>query len=181
MMEGQDAAIISPTYESEAIGVVGFYLGGEEYAIELLQVQSINQLRDYPMTRVPRTPSFVKGVINLRGQIVPVIDLKKRFNLGGDTEVGLKTRVVIARLEEIQVGVAVDEVTGTFDLPTDSIELPPQTTGAGIESAYIQGIGKINDHLLILLDLDKIFSAESWSSALTAAGYGGAKAASGSV
>jgi purine-binding chemotaxis protein CheW len=176
-MRGQDLAGAS-AYRSGTMGVVGFYLGKEEHALELLQVQTIVKLQD--ITRVPRTPPFVMGVMNLRGQIVPVIDLKKRFKLGGDTEVGPKTRLIIVRLDEGQVGVVVDEVTGTFDLPTDSIEPPPQTAGSGIESTYIQGIGKIDDHLLILLDLKKIFSPDVWSAAMAASGFGTGKTTAGS-
>ena len=178
-MEGQGTTETSLAYQSGNIGVVGFYLGAEEYSIDLLQVQTIVELPE--ITRVPRTPSFVKGVINQRGQIIPVIDLKKRFNLGGDIEMSSKTRLIIVRSEEVQAGVVVDEVTGTFDLQADSIEPPPQTTGVGLESAYIQGIGKIDNRLLILLDLGKIFSADSWLAALTASGFGAAKTAGGSL
>lgn len=131
---------------------VEFKLGDEKYGVDILQVKTIERMM--PITRVPKAPSFVEGVINLRGEIVPVIDLKKRFDLpeGKITE---NTRIIIVTVKDLTVGMIVDSSTEVIQLPQDEIEDAPAIT-SGIDSDYLEGVGKINDELLILLNLAKV-------------------------
>lgn len=131
---------------------VEFKIGEEIYGVDILKVKTIERMM--PITRVPKAPSFVEGVINLRGEIVPVIDLKKRFDLppGKTTE---NTRIIIVNVNDITVGMIVDSATEVIQLSQDAIE-PAPTITTGIDSDYIEGVGKMGDKLLILLNLAKV-------------------------
>ncbi|GAW92897.1 chemotaxis protein CheW [Calderihabitans maritimus] len=132
--------------------LVVFKLGEETYGIEISVVHEIIRMQD--ITEVPRTPEFVEGVINLRGRIVPVIDLRKRFGL----PVGERTsawRIMVIQMGDITVGMIVDAVLEVLRLPAGSIELPPAMI-TGIDTAYLRGVGKWQDRLIILLDVEKI-------------------------
>ena len=134
------------------IQLVVFKLDKEEYGVSILQVQEIKRMTD--ITRVPHTPDYLKGVINLRGSILPVIDLKKRLSLhaGDYTD---DTRIIIVKVEEISVGIIVDAVSEVMTLDDGSIE-PPQTVVGGVSAAYIEGVGKLGDRLIILLNLEAV-------------------------
>lgn len=131
---------------------VVFKLGEEEYAVDIMQVNTIERMM--PITRVPKAPEFVEGVINLRGEIIPVIDLKKRFSLA-PSEITADTRIIIVMLEDLTVGMIVDSATEVVQLPHDSIE-PPPSVGGSVSSDFLEGVGKIRDRLLIILNLEKI-------------------------
>lgn len=131
---------------------VVFKLGQEEYGVDIMQVNTIERMM--PITRVPKAPDFVEGVINLRGEIIPVIDLKKRFGLASG-EVTADTRIIIVMLDDLRVGMIVDSATEVVQLPQDSIEPPPSVAG-NISSDFLEGVGKIGDRLLIILNLEKI-------------------------
>lgn len=133
-----------------------FRLGNEEYGVEIMQVDKIERMK--PITRVPKTPAFVEGVINLRGEIVPVIDLRKRFDMP-TKEVTDDTRVVVALVGELSVGLIVDEVTRVMSLPQDAIEPPPSLIGS-VDVTYVRGVGKLDDQLLVLLDLAKVLDIQ---------------------
>lgn len=135
---------------------VEFKLGEEEYGVDILQVKTIERMM--PVTRVPKAPSFVEGVINLRGEIVPVIDLKKRFNLppGQITD---NTRIIIVALEDITVGMIVDSATEVIQLPQEAIE-PAPTIAGSIDSNFLDGVGKLDGKLLILLNLSKVLKPQ---------------------
>lgn len=135
---------------------VEFKLGEEEYGVDILQVKTIERMM--PITRVPKAPSFVEGVINLRGEIVPVIDLKKRFDLapGNITD---NTRIIIVTIEDITVGMIVDSATEVIQLPEEAIE-PAPTITSGIDSSFLDGVGKVEGKLLILLNLSKILKPQ---------------------
>ena len=140
----------------ETLQLVSFKLGEEEFGVDILQVQEI--IRMQSITRVPNAPHFVEGVINLRGKVIPIIDLRKRFDLG-DHERDKNTRIVVVKIDEIVVGLIVDEVSEVLRIPADTVEPPPPII-AGIESDFIKGVGKLEGRLLILLDLNKILSKE---------------------
>lgn len=131
---------------------VVFKLGDEEYGVDILQVKTIERM--LPITRVPKAPMFVEGVINLRGEVVPVIDLRRRFGLP-EKQVTENTRIIIVNIDEITVGMIVDSASEVIQIPEDKIEPAPAMVG-GIDSAYINGVGKVNEGLLILLNLQKI-------------------------
>lgn len=138
---------------NEELQLVVFTLATEEYALPITKVQEINRL--VPITKLPQTPAFMEGIINLRGRIIPVIDLRKRFSLIL-TEHTDDTRIIIVEIQGQTLGVIVDAVTEVIRLQSESIEPPPQAFA--IDSKYIQGVGKLDSRLIILLDIDRIFS-----------------------
>ncbi|NMA55662.1 MAG: chemotaxis protein CheW [Firmicutes bacterium] len=136
--------------------LVVFNLGQEEYGVDILQVREIKRLSE--IARVPHAPDFVKGVINLRGNIIPVIDLHKRFDLG-ETEATDESRIVIVSVQDITVGITVDAVSEVITLTKEALTPPPPLV-AGIEASFIEAIGKLKDRLLILLNMDRILGLD---------------------
>ncbi len=141
---------------AEMLQVVSFKIGDEEFGVDILQVQEINRL--IQITQVPNAPSFVEGVMNLRGKVVPVINLRKRFGLA-QKEYDKNTRIVVVELNGKTVGFIVDSVSEVLRISKSVIEPPPELV-AGIGSEYITGIAKLDDRLLILIDLDKVLTVE---------------------
>ncbi|QGG49114.1 chemotaxis protein CheW [Heliorestis convoluta] len=140
--------------ETTEIQLVVFKLGSEEYGVPITQVQEINRLMT--PTKIPQAPPFVEGIINLRGKIIPVIDLKKRFGLTLADHTA-NTRIIVINIGENTVGVIVDAVTEVLRLSTAALEPPPPMISS-ISVDYLKGVGKVGERLLILLDLDKILS-----------------------
>ncbi|MDD3852582.1 MAG: chemotaxis protein CheW [Syntrophomonadaceae bacterium] len=136
-----------------------------EYGVPITKVQEIIPMAN--PTKLPQAPDFVEGIINLRGRIIPIIDLKKRFDMGA-SNITAETRSVVVEVEGQTVGIIVDEVSEVLRLPTDSIEPPPVIIG-GITSEYLTGVGKLQDRLLILLDMDKILSEQEKSELVSVA------------
>lgn len=132
--------------------LVVFTLADETYGIDISTVNEI--IRMQAITEVPRTPDFVEGVINLRGRIVPVIDLRKRFSLAVSEETQA-SRIMVVELEGLTVGMIVDSVSEVLRLPASSIE-PTPTMVSGVDAAYLRGVGKWDDRLIILLDIKKV-------------------------
>lgn len=137
---------------NEEYQVVAFNLGKEEYAVDVLNVQEIERLLN--ITRVPRTQNYIEGVINLRGNIVPVVNLHKKFSLEsiGDED---DKRIIVFQFEELQVGIIVDGVSEVLRLNVNDIEETAKVYSS-LSAEHIKGIAKINDRLLILLDLLRI-------------------------
>src|SRR5919201_1718459 len=136
--------------------LVVFHLGAELYGVEIARVHEI--IRLMTVTRVPRAPSFVEGVINLRGKVIPVVDLRRRFRLPV-AEHTRASRIVVVELGDHVVGIVVDGVSEVLRVNTATIE-PPSPVVAGIDSAYLSGIAKVGDELIILLDLDRVLARE---------------------
>ena len=132
--------------------LVVFQLAQQTYGIDIASVYEI--IRMEKITRVPRTPDFIEGVINLRGKIIPVIDLCKRFNLA-ETEKTSSSRIIIVDVGGNTIGIIVDAVSEVLSVPADSIEPPPPMIH-GIDAAYLRGIAILDDRLIILLNLDKL-------------------------
>ncbi|SFI14196.1 purine-binding chemotaxis protein CheW [Tindallia magadiensis] len=131
-----------------------FKLEKEEYGVEINHVQEITEHKT--VTSVPNTPAFIEGIINLRGSIVPIVSIKKRFNLAQE-EVGEDHRIIIINLEEKQVGFIVDDASQVLTISEEQIEKAPEVI-AGADREYITGIGKISDKIILLLDLEKILT-----------------------
>ncbi|SEB02957.1 purine-binding chemotaxis protein CheW [Thalassobacillus cyri] len=142
---------MSTTVE-EDLKVIVFELNKEEYAVPVQQVGSIE--RTQAITRVPNTADFVKGVINLRGVVTPVIDLRTRFGMK-ESDQSENTRIIIVYMDDIKVGMIVDAANDVTDIPGAMVEPPPSVVGT-VETDYIRGIAKLEDRLLILLDLHKV-------------------------
>lgn len=136
--------------------MVVFKLNDEEFAVEVSSVEAIIKLQ--AITKVPHAADFVVGVTNLRGSIVPVIDLKTRLGLK-KYKPGVDTRIVVAILQEQKIGMIVDAVSQVVEIEDNEIESTTQLN-MSIDSSYIKGIVKINAELIILLELDKIFVNE---------------------
>jgi len=135
---------------------VVFKLGNEEFGVPITQVKEINRLTS--ATKVPRSPVFVEGIINLRGQIIPIIDMKKRFDLPL-TEYTGDARIIVIQVGDHNFGVEVDLVSEVLRINTSDIEPAPHIV-CSIDSDYITGVAKVGDRLLILLDLDRLLSEE---------------------
>lgn len=139
-------------YLSSEIQLVAFKLGREEYSVSILQVQEIKRITD--ITRVPHTPDYIKGVINLRGSVLPVIDLKKRLNLPQQPSTE-DTRIIIVKVDELSVGMIVDAVSEVMTINQENIDAPDAVVGS-VASNYLSGVGKLENRLLILLNLEEI-------------------------
>lgn len=134
--------------------LVVFELANEVYGVAISRVQEI--IRMTTITRLPRAPEFVEGVINLRGKVIPVVDLKKRFGLQ-EGERTKASRIVVVDVGDHTIGMVVDAVSEVLRVPSGAVE-PPSPVVTTIESDYIRGIAKLEGRLIILLDLDKVLS-----------------------
>ncbi|MDN4607443.1 chemotaxis protein CheW [Sporosarcina highlanderae] len=132
--------------------IVVFRLEDKEYALEVDVVESIERLM--AITKVPKTPSYVKGVVNLRGVVTPIIDLRERLNLKVNP-LDEETRIIIVSNDEFDVGLIVDEATDVIDIPIDSIKLQPEVVGS-VESEFIAGVAKVDKRLFVMLSLGKL-------------------------
>lgn len=137
---------------ADVLQLVTFKLASEEFSVEILKVQEIIRLVE--LTRVPRAPKFVDGVINLRGTVIPVIDLRKRFGLD-EVENTNDTRIIVVEIADKTIGFKVDAVSEVLRLNSDTVEPPPSMV-SGVDSEYIQGVGKLEDRLIILLDIERL-------------------------
>lgn len=140
------------SYSSSEVQLVVFKLGREEYSVSILQVQEIKRITD--ITRVPHTPDYIKGVINLRGSVLPVIDLKKRLNLPQQMSTE-DTRIIIVKVGELSVGMIVDAVSEVMTINQENIDSPEVVAGS-VAASYLSGVGKLDNRLLILLNLEEI-------------------------
>lgn len=138
--------------QQQDLKVIVFELMGKEYAIKVDVVQSIEKL--ISITRIPNTPSYIRGVINLRGLVTPIVDLRERFGIDLK-EVDGQTRIIIVSLEEYNVGLIVDAANDVLDIPIHLIEAQPEVVGT-VESEFISGIAKIGKRLLVMLDLERV-------------------------
>jgi purine-binding chemotaxis protein CheW len=137
---------------SEILQLVTFNLGSEEYAVDILKVQEINRMKE--ITRVPNAPDYVEGVINLRGKVIPVVNLRKKFFLP-DRESDTQSRIMIMDIQVITMGLIVDAVSEVLRVPAEIVEpAPPMASSIGTE--FIRGIAKLEDRLIILLDMDRL-------------------------
>jgi purine-binding chemotaxis protein CheW len=136
----------------ELLQLVSFTIGNEEFGLDIQSIQEINRVAE--ITRVPNSPDFVSGVINLRGKVIPIIDLRKRFGFP-KKENDKNTRIIVVELADMIVGFVVDSVREVIRIPKNITEPPPAIV-AGIGSEYITAVAKLEDRLLILLDLENI-------------------------
>nr|WP_251040770.1 chemotaxis protein CheW [Bacillus sp. ISL-45] len=135
--------------------VIVFQLNDKEYGVPVSQVKSIEKIMHF--TRVPHTNPFVKGVMNLRGVVTPLLDLRVRFGMGEQAYTE-GTRVIIVSIDDKEVGLIVDGANDVIDIPTSKIEPPPEVVGLEAEG-YIDGVANLDKRLLILIDLHKILES----------------------
>ena len=141
-----------------------FKLADEEYGVEILKVREIIGIMD--ITAVPKMPPAMKGVINLRGKVVPVIDLRLKFGLA-EVEHTEQTCIIVVDVGR-EVGIIVDTVSEVLDLANENIE-PPPSMGAEVDTSFIMGMGKVGEDVKILLDIDKVMSSAEVQAAANAA------------
>lgn len=135
---------------------VVFKIGNEEYGIDIMSVKEIGPYQE--SVKVPNAPVFVEGIINYRGNVIPIISLHKRFNIE-QKGIDNNTRIIVINLKEKQIGFIVDEASQTIRLDDKDIDPTPDIV-AGIDSKYITGVGKLDERLIILVDLEKMLTDE---------------------
>ncbi len=140
---------------TQELQLVIFSLAKEEYGLPITKVQEINRL--VPITKLPQAPSFMEGIINLRGRIIPVVDLRKRFQLPS-ADANEDTRIIIVEINGQTVGIIVDSVTEVVRLAANNVEPPPPAFI--LDAQYIYGVGKLDNRLVILLNIDKILTSQ---------------------
>jgi purine-binding chemotaxis protein CheW len=142
---------------SELIQLVSFKLDNEEYGIEVLKVREI--IRMIPITHMPNTPSYVEGIINLRGKIIPVVSMRKKFGLM-EQENSNQTRIVVMDISGELMGFTVDSVSEVIRISGSEIQPPPNVVSGGVDQECITGVINQTERLLVLLDLERLFSNE---------------------
>ena len=137
---------------TDLLQLVTFKLGNEEFGLDILKVKEI--IKPVAITKMPNSPYYVEGVINLRGEVIPVINLRKRLNLA-ENEQNSKTRIIVIETNKKTTGFIVDEVNEVLRIPENIMEATPDLV-SGVDSEYIIGVGKLDDRLLIHMDIEKI-------------------------
>jgi purine-binding chemotaxis protein CheW len=143
--------------------IVTFQVGTEVFALDILKVHEI--IRFQQLTRVPNLPSYVEGVLNLRGKVIPVVGLRQRIGLERK-EPSSTTKIIVATVKDDVLGFMVDSVSEVLRIAADTVEPAPRLGEGG--QRYVSGVGKVNNQLLLLLDLDKLLSEEENTEVLSA-------------
>jgi purine-binding chemotaxis protein CheW len=141
--------------DSDLLQLVIFQLGGEEFGVDIMAVQEIIKMPE--ITAIPQAPEYVAGVINLRGKIIVVVSLGKKFDIQS-CDKNEEYKVIVVELENQVIGMMVDSVSEVLRIPSSSVDPAPDIIKSGVSSNYIQGVGKLDDRLLILLDLRNVLS-----------------------
>lgn len=141
---------------NELLQLVSFKIGNEEFGIDILNVQEI--IKTVQITKVPNSPEFVEGIINLRGKVIPVMDLRVRLNLERKAQ-DKDTRIIVVEINSKTVGFIVDEVNEVLRIPKSITEPPPEMV-TSVNSEYITAVGKLEDRLITLIDLQKVLSTD---------------------
>jgi purine-binding chemotaxis protein CheW len=149
-----ESAKIRVEADGELSQLISFMVGDEEYGLDILRVKEVIRVRE--ITRLPKAPSFVKGIINLRGDVIPIIDLRDKFGLPAQEQTA-DTRVIVVDVEGKLVGMVVDSASQVVRIPADQIDPPPPIVG-GLSAEFVRGVGKMEDRLIILLDIDRILT-----------------------
>lgn len=148
-------ANVSKEIAGQHIKVAVFTIGNLEFALDIMQIKEI--IKPIKITVIPKAPRFIEGVINLRGGIIPIVDLRKRFGVKAAGAESAKERVIVTRLSRKVIGLIVDSVTDVISLDKKNISPPPEIV-KGISSQFIKGVGKLDDRLILLIDLDTILT-----------------------
>jgi purine-binding chemotaxis protein CheW len=132
-----------------------FFLAGEEYGLEILKVHEIIGM--LPITRVPRTPEFIRGVINLRGRVIPIVDLRRKFGMAHE-EAAQETCIIVVQVQGVSIGIVVDKVSEVASITDSEIEATP-SFGADVPTDFLLGLGKSGDRVRLLLDIERVLSS----------------------
>ena len=148
-----DALMSEAVSTEEILQMVVFHLGGEEFGVDIMGVKEI--IRVPEITQIPQSPDFVEGVINLRGRIIVVVNLEKRFNLKSK-ELDENSRIVVVEIGDNVVGMIVDSVNEVLRIPVSNVDPAPDFVTSNISRDYITGVGKVDERILIFLDLASV-------------------------
>ena len=140
--------------------LVGFEIADEQFGVDILMVQEI--IRSAKVTAVPNSPEFVEGVINLRGNIIPVVDLRKRLYLYNEESANVRAWILILNISDRVVGFIVDQVTHVIKVPEDKVQPPPEIVISGLESQYIQGVCELDKSLLVILNFSRVLFSDEY-------------------
>jgi len=141
---------------TEVKQLISFSVGAEEYGLELLRVKEVIRMRQ--ITWLPKAPPCVKGIINLRGEVIPIVDLRERFGLQAQEQSAM-TRVIVVEVEDRPVGMVVDSASQVVRIPSDQFDPPPTVMGEESRD-FITAVGKTGEKLIIMIDVDRILSTE---------------------
>jgi purine-binding chemotaxis protein CheW len=144
---------------AEVKQLISFTVGAEEYGLELLRVKEVIRMRQ--ITWLPKAPSCVKGIINLRGDVIPIVDLRERFGLAAQEQTAI-TRMIVVEVEGRMVGMVVDSASQVVRIPADQFDPPPTAMGA-LSRDFITAVGKMDEKLIIMIDVDRVLSTEEMS------------------
>lgn len=166
-------ALVARSHPDKTAGVGGdilqlvtFKLGEEQFAVDILKVQEINRMTD--ITKIPSSPSHVEGVVNLRGRVIPVVNMRRKLGLS-EREYDEHSRIMIMDIHGTVMGLIVDGVDEVLRIPSSTVE-PPPPMSMGVSTEYIKGIAKLEDRLIILVDLKSVFGIGDVSAVEEAAG-----------
>lgn len=146
----------------ELFQLVSFKLGSEEFGVDILDVQEINRMNE--ITKVPQAPEYVEGVVNLRGKVIPIVDLRKRLDMDV-RDYDKDTRIVVVNIEKNTIGMIVDSVSEVLRIPKSAVEPAPSII-SGLDTDYVKGVAKLDDRLLLFLNLNKIMTVNDLSDVL---------------
>jgi purine-binding chemotaxis protein CheW len=154
---GSSAGEVARRGDASVVQLVGFRLDNEDYAIAITKIQEIILMK--PITRIPQVPDFIEGLINLRGSVIPIVNLRKRFGLQS-RDVDDETRTIVVNIHDKTVGCIVDAVTQVMRINGDQIQPPPLSVLA-VAHQYLSGLARLDDRLIIILDIDRLFDEQS--------------------
>lgn len=140
----------------DTIQLVNFRLRNEEFGLDVSSIREITRITN--ISHVPEAPFFLRGVMNLRGKIIAVIDLSKLFGFASQEDLPKSARIIVAELKNQTVGILVDDVQEVLKIPEENIEPAPELIGSEVKKDYIRGVGKLENRLILLLDLEKIMT-----------------------
>ena len=174
MNEGDTMSAVAESGKRSVAAVAGqylsFFLAGEEYGLEILKVREIIGI--LPVTRVPRTPRYIRGVINLRGKVIPIIDLRLKLSMDA-VEDDRETCIIVVQARSVQMGIVVDQVSEVLDIVESEIEEAPEF-GASIDTEYLLGLAKSGGRVRLLLDIEQVLSREEFAALEGAERHGAA-------
>jgi purine-binding chemotaxis protein CheW len=153
------------TVHTDMLQFVTFKLAGQKYAMDILKVQEINNLKE--ITPVPNAPAYVEGAINLRGKVIPVLNLRKKFHME-QKDLSESNKIIIVDIRGTVTGIIVDAVSDVLRVPEDVVE-PPPPVSSSVRSEFIRGVAKLPDGLIVVLDMDRLLDSAEQHAVLGAA------------
>ncbi len=149
---------------------ITFQLAEELYGIDILKVEEIQRMKEISLTRVPQVEDFIEGIVNLRGNVIPVVDLRRRFGLE-DKEIDKQTRIIVVNINDRSLGFLVDRVNEVIDVDQEAIDDPPEEISR-IDSFFIQGIARHEEELVIILEIENILGSNEQEEVVEVAAAG---------